>query len=243
MKATLFGRLRGSPATASAPQWVVPLLLVGFTFQAALSWTLPRPWDSKTSPGQAPAATSVMVASLGESKASALGMMLYLQTFDSQAGGSVALRRLDQAAVRSWINRALELDPQASYPLLLASRVYASSARHDDARAMLSLVRERFAEAPNERWPWMAHAVHVARVDLQDDGLARDLAAQLRERATGAQVPSWAKQMEIFLLEALDDREAAQRLLGGLLQSGQVKDPAELEFLAGRMKALMDEAR
>jgi hypothetical protein len=183
------------------------------------------------------------VASLGEAKASALGMMLYLQTFDSQAGGSIALRRLDQEALRSWINRALELDPQASYPLLLASRVYASSARSDDARAMLALVRERFSEAPNERWPWMAHAVHVARIDLKDTGLARELAAQLRTLATGENVPSWAKQLEIFLLEALDEREAARRLLGGLLQSGQVKDSAELAFLAERMKALEAEAR
>jgi hypothetical protein len=51
-------------------------------------------------------------------------------------------------------------------------------------------------------------------------------------------VPLWAKQMEIFILEDMDQLEAAKIMLGGLLQSGQIDDPAEARFLAQRLKEL-----
>ncbi|HCN90147.1 MAG TPA: hypothetical protein DIT28_13380, partial [Oxalobacteraceae bacterium] len=56
--------------------------------------------------------------------------------------------------------------------------------------------------------------------------------------ATGSQVPDWAKQMEIFLLEDMNELERAKILLGGLLHSGQITDPHEIRFLEERLKQL-----
>ena len=52
------------------------------------------------------------------------------------------------------------------------------------------------------------------------------------------EVPLWARQMEIFILEDMDELEAARIMLGGLLASGQIRDPAEARFLAQRLKDL-----
>ena len=51
-------------------------------------------------------------------------------------------------------------------------------------------------------------------------------------------MPLWAKQMEIFILEDMNELEAAKIMLGGLLQSGTVRDPAELRFLKERLDEL-----
>ena len=53
-----------------------------------------------------------------------------------------------------------------------------------------------------------------------------------------ADVPLWARQMEVFILEDMNELEAARIMLGGLLASGAVQDPAEARFLAARLKAL-----
>ena len=44
--------------------------------------------------------------------------------------------------------------------------------------------------------------------------------------------------MEIFILEDMNEFEAARIMLGGLLASGQIRDPAEARFLAQRLKDL-----
>jgi hypothetical protein len=48
----------------------------------------------------------------------------------------------------------------------------------------------------------------------------------------------WARQMRIFILEDMGEREAAAVLLGGLLASGEVSDPAEVRFLTQRLEVL-----
>ena len=103
---------------------------------------------------------------------------------------------------------------------------------------MLDFVYQEFFRDPDRRWPWLAHAAIVAKHRLKDLPLARRYAAAIRLHATGKQVPAWAKQMEIFILEDMNEREAAQALIGGLLESGQVTDPREIRFLTARLEAL-----
>ena len=44
--------------------------------------------------------------------------------------------------------------------------------------------------------------------------------------------------MQIFILEDIGEIESAKILLGGLLDSGEIKDEHELHFLADRLEAL-----
>src|SRR6266700_2186049 len=68
--------------------------------------------------------------------------------------------------------------------------------------------------------------------------LARRYAAAIQRHATADDVPLWAKQMEIFILEDMDELQTARIMIGGYIQSGKVKDPAELRFLEERLKQL-----
>jgi hypothetical protein len=75
----------------------------------------------------------------------------------------------------------------------------------------------------------------VAKHELKDTRLALRLARELRTHATGPNVPYWAKQMELFVLDDMGDEQDAKILLGGLIASGQIKDPNQIRFLMQRL--------
>jgi len=103
---------------------------------------------------------------------------------------------------------------------------------------MLEFVYRQFLLDPDRRWPWLAHATAIAKHRLHDLPLALRYAQAIQRYAVADNVPLWAKQMEIFILEDMNELETARLIIGGYLQSGTIKDPAELRFLDERLKQL-----
>jgi hypothetical protein len=103
---------------------------------------------------------------------------------------------------------------------------------------VLEFIYQEFARDPDRRWPWLAHAALLAKHRLKDLPLARRYAAAIDRMTTSRDVPLWAKQMEIFILEDMDELEAARIMLGGLLERGEIRDPNELRFLRRRLEEL-----
>jgi hypothetical protein len=225
------------------PIWVSVGLAVLLVAQVSAHLGTPLPQAHGTDLRAAPTAATLRAAGLDERIPLAKFMILYLQAFDNQPGISIPFRELDYTRVESWLARALELDPNGQYPLLAASRLYAEVASVPRQRLMLDFVYREFAKDPNRRWPWLAHGVIVAKHRLNDPRLALKFAAALREQASGNQVPGWAKQMEIFLREDVNELESAKALLGGLLASGQVTDPHEWHFLKGKLEELENKSQ
>lgn len=164
--------------------------------------------------------------------------MLYVQAFDLGAGNALPYRRLDYARLRAWLRAILETDVRTSYPLFAAARVYAEIDDPSRSRLMLDFVHQAFLEDPNRRWPWLAHAALLAKHRLRDLTLARRYAADLERLTTDPGIPLWAKQMEIFIAEEMNELEQARIMLGGLLESGKLQDPAERRFLKQRLEEL-----
>jgi hypothetical protein len=213
--------------------------LVGaFVLQLAFAAVQPPPRASAEALPALPSAAVLRIASLGDPIALAQMLTLYLQAFDNQPGVSIPFLQLDYARVEAWLERILELDPAGQYPLLLAAQVYAQVPDESKQRQMLELIYRHFLADPGRRWPWLAHAVIMARHRLEDQALALRYAQALRTHATASAVPGWARQMEIFLREDMGEYEAAKVLLGGLLDGGTVTDPHELAFLVERLKRL-----
>ena len=180
----------------------------------------------------------LQLASLGDPVALAKVLMLYLQAFDYRSDNSIPNRELDYGRLEGWLGRVLELDPQGQYPMLAASRLYAEVPVEAKQRQMLEFVYREFFADPNRRWPWLAQAALIAKHRLHDLALARRYAAAIQRYTTADDVPPWAKQMEIFILEDMNELDTARVMIGGIIQSGKVKDPAELKFLDKRLKEL-----
>jgi hypothetical protein len=185
-----------------------------------------------------PSAHALRLASFGEPNALARLLMLYLQAFDYSGTNASSYGQLDYGRLTAWLQAILALDPRSEYPLFAASRVYAESQDPARSRLALDFVYRQFFADPDRRWPWLAHAAILAKHRLHDLALARRYAAAIDSHTRSADVPLWAKQMEIFILEDMDELEAARILIGGLLESGAIRDPAEARFLRLRLEEL-----
>jgi hypothetical protein len=210
------------------PRWVLALLALSLATQIA--WEARRGTGAAAAPElpPAPGVQALWLASFGEPEALARLAMVHLQSY----------RTPDYGRLVGWLEAILELDPRSQYPLFSAARVYAETTDPARSRMALQFVYGQFLRDPNRRWPSLAHAALLAKHRLKDLPLARRYAQALRQYATGSDVPPWVNQMEIFILEDLNELEAARVLIGSLIQSGTLQDPAELRFLKQRLEEL-----
>lgn len=223
---------------AQVPRLIVALLAAGLAAQVgwkAASPPLPARAEDLPAP---PGIAALRLASVGDPIALAKVLMLYIQAFDFQSGSRVPYRELDYGRLEAWLERILELDPQSQYPLLAASRLYAEVPVESKQRSMLEFIYKEFLLDPNRRWPWLAHAAIIAKHRLKDLPLARRYAAAVQRHVTANNVPLWARQMEIFILEDMNELEAARIMIGGYLESGKISDSAELRFLDQHLRGL-----
>jgi hypothetical protein len=217
------------------PGWILGLLAAALAVQIAWQASRPPPRQAAESLPPAPRAEALRLAAFGEGPAAARLLMLYLQGFDPRA--------LDYGRLVGWLRAALALDPPGAYPLFAAARVFAETPDPANSRMALEFIYEEFGRDPNRRWPWLAHAALLAKHRLKDLPLARRYAAAIDRQTTSRDVPLWAKQMEVFILEDMNELEAARIVLGGLLERGDIRDPNELRFLRQRLRELEERVK
>ena len=220
------------------PWIVIGVLAVGLAVQIALKNSLPPPWAAAADLAPAPSLANMRLAAFGDPIPLAKVVMLRLQAFDYQAGSQTPYQALDYEKLVQWLQLILSLDPNGQYPLLAASRVYADVPDQAKQRLMLDFVYRQFLADPDRRWPWLAHAAAIAKHRLKDLPLARRYAAAIQQHAKGPNVPLWAKQMEIFIAEDMNELETARIMIGGFLASGTITDPAEIRFLDQRLREI-----
>jgi len=220
---------------------IVILMLIA-TLALQLFWhSLQEPVVAKAEDLPHPmSARAYVMSSFGEPVAAAKVLNLWLQAFDNQPGVSIPLQSLDYAVVTEWLDTILELDPAGHYPMLVAARVYGSVSNREKQRQMMDYIFYKFNENPDKHWRWLAHAVITAKHELKDMQLALKYAHALAEKAKGANVPYWARDMKIIVLEDMGEVEAAKILVGGLIASGEITDPYELNFLQEKIRVLED---
>ncbi|CAN5443723.1 hypothetical protein BH11PSE11_BH11PSE11_30700 [soil metagenome] len=228
---------------SSVPKAALLLLALAFAVQLGWHYSRPPPIAKAENLPAVPSRLALNVSAFGDPVALAKMLMLYVQAFDSQPGFRLPYHKLDYQRLEAWLTRILELDPRGQYPLFAASRLYGEVREPVKQRAMFDFVYRQFLLDPDRRWPWLAHAAFVAKHGLKDLPLAHKYAQAIGQHATGAGVPSWAKQMDIFILEDMNELDSAKILLGGLLQSGQISDPHEVRFLKQRLQELEQKSR
>lgn len=223
---------------ADVPRSVKVLLVMALFLQ--LFWhSLQEPVVAKAEDLAAPlSARTYVMSSFGEPIAASKFLNLWLQAFDNQPGASISFHQLNYPRLTQWLDTILELDPRGHYPMLVAARVYGSVKDPEKQRIMMDYIFYKFNEDPNKYWRWLAHVVITAKHELKDYDLALKYANALAEKATGKNVPYWAKDMKIIVLEDMGQVEAAKILVGALIDSKEITDPYELNFLRHKIAVL-----
>ncbi len=223
---------------SAVPGWILCLLAAAVAAQIGWQFASRGEAPSAADLPVAPSAQALRLASLGETAALARLAMVWLQSFDSRGDNAIPYRRLDYGRLIDWLAAIQATDPRSGYPLFAAARVYAENADAHKARRMLEFIELEFSRDPNRRWVALAHAALLAKHRLNDLPLARRYAAVIQRQTTDPTVPDWARQMEIFILEDMNELEAARIMLGGLLATGRIRDPDERRFLQGRLEQM-----
>ncbi len=223
---------------SDVPLSIKIFLLISLVLQ--LFWhSVQEPVVAKAEDLPPPLSTRAYVmSSLGEPIAVSKFLNLWLQAFDNQPGASISFHQLNYPRITEWLDTILALDPRGHYPMLVAARVYGSIKNPEKQRIMTEYIFHKFNENPNKYWRWLAHAIITAKHEIKDNVLALKYADALAEKASGKNVPYWAKDMKIIVLEDMGEVEAAKILVGALIDSGEITDPYELNFLTQKIAAL-----
>lgn len=221
----------------TVPKTVVILLVLSLFLQIAWHAHLPSPHVQIEKLTEPPQIELLRVFSFGDSVVSAKLLMLWLQAFDSQQGQFLSYKQLNYSLLQQWLERILQIDPHSQYPLLAASHLYSMVPDTDKQRLMLDFVYQQFFIDPPKRWRWLAHAAVLAKHRLEDLPLALKYAKALTTHAT-PEMPRWAQEMQIFILEDMGELERARLVIGGMLASGELTDANEIQFLNEKLLAL-----
>ena len=229
--------MRERPVSA-VPRVVLATLTAALAGQVAIRASHPAGALHAEDLASPPAPQVLRLVSFGEPITLAKLLMLHLQAADYRAGDPVPYRDLDYARVEAWLERILELDPAGQYPLLAASRIYAEVPDPAKSRRMIEFVRRQFLADPDRRWPWLAHATIIAKHRLHDLPLALDLAETLERNVDPQAAPAWARHMRAFILEDMNELEAARAVIGGYIDSGRLQDPRERRLLERHLQEI-----
>jgi hypothetical protein len=219
------------------PKYLLPLLIVALALQ--LIWHASQSRNVAQYdplPPPPPAALFSMMA-LGDNMLASRVLDIWLQGHDTQPGISIPFNQLDYQRVTQWLALSLQLDPRDGYPLLSAAHIYAPVNDEKRTRIMLDFIEQKFTEQPSYRWRALADAAIAAKHRLKDLPLALRYANTLAAHA-GDDVPYWARDIRLIVLEEMGEKASLRLLIGGLLQNGNITDPYELKFLQQRLDSL-----
>jgi len=162
-------------------------------------------------------------------------LAIRLQLHDNQVGRHFNYKLIDYRLLIDWLDRISEVGSGTEYPMLLASRVYATTGDHEQLRQILGFIERRFEDDPQLHWRRLTEASLTAKYKLGDLDLALQLARKLTRLPASVVMPHWARDFEFLLLAELNELESAITVIQALLQTEAVNDPDERRFLQGKL--------
>ncbi len=162
-------------------------------------------------------------------------LLLKVQLHDNQRGRHENYQNLDYNILSDWLLTLYQLNTTSGYPAFLASRVYSQAVDKQKIRMMIDVIDKMFDQNPVLNWRRMTEATLLAKHQLKDLKLAFQLAEKVSALPASIDLPYWARDMKLILLDELNQLESAQLLISSMLQSGAVTDRDEIRFLQSRL--------
>lgn len=193
----------------------------------------------------APSALSATASALGDSQLSYRMFGVMLQNMGDHGGRVVSLKDYNFEALGTWFHLMQALDSRSDFaPLLAAFYFGGADAAPDQFRSIVDYLEIVGDSVEGERWRWLAQGVYIARFKMKDYDRALVLARKLAALPK-ADLPIWAKNLEIMVLEGRGDKEAAYTLIMEILKSkADSLSPYEVNFMVYFLcQRILDEAQ
>jgi hypothetical protein len=158
-------------------------------------------------------------------------MAMFVQNFGSTGGRDQHFSLYDYGRLSGWMRAGVALDPKSNLMPALAAYYYGAVNHHDNFRAIVDFLAEVGQQPQPHKWRWLAHAVYLARYQMNDLAYALELAEKLAALPRD-DLPFWARQMPAFVMSAQGDKAAAYALMMGVLATeAQNLNPTEVRFI------------
>lgn len=168
---------------------------------------------------------------LGDAQLSYRSMGLMIQNMGDSGGRTVSLQDYNYHELVKWFFLADTLDPVSNYVPYLAAFYFGGVQEPEKFRPVLDYLEQVGSRSEGEKWRFLAHAVYLARFELEDQDTALSLATKLA-RVNNPKMPGWARQMPAFIMNTQGKKEAAYALLLEMLKTDPEKlAPNEANFL------------
>src|SRR5690606_23680957 len=127
-------------------------------------------------------------------------------------GRTTSLNDYNYEELAKWFFLADTLDPVSNYVPYLAAFYFGGVQEPEKFRPVLDYLVHVGNRAEGEKWRFLAHAVYLARFELEDNDTALELANKLA-RVNNPNMPGWTRQMPAFIMNTQGKKEAAYALL------------------------------
>lgn len=173
--------------------------------------------------------------SLDDPQLSYRTMGLSLQNLGDTGGQSRSLKDYDYQLLVDWFFLMDELDTHSQYIPFLAAFYFGSVQDSERLRTLIPYLRSVGMRPAKEQWRWLAHAVYLARFQMNDLHLALDLSHQLAGLNYPG-MPLWTKQMPAFIYNAKGDQKEALAIMFQIMESSaETMHPNEFNFMRSYM--------
>lgn len=155
-----------------------------------------------------PTETQAKIYGLGDEQLYFRYLALKIQNSGDSFGRFTALRDYDYEALSRWFSLLDQLDDKSNFVPAVASYYYSNTQNAEDNIYIVDYLESTYERNPQKKWWWLYQAIYIAENKLEDRPRALRMAYKLMNEE-GIKIPRWARQMPVFILERMGEKERA----------------------------------
>lgn len=167
---------------------------------------------------------------LGDTQLAYRAIGLIIQNMGDSGGRTTSLKDYDYHELAKWFFLADGLDPVSNHAPYLAAFYFGGVQEADQFRPLIDYLVLVGTRPVGDKWRFLAHAIYLARFEMQDQDTALMLSEKLA-KVNNPKMPGWTRQMRAFVMNAQGKKDAAYALLLEMLKDERGLAPNEANFL------------
>lgn len=153
---------------------------------------------------------------------------LMIQNLGDTGGRVTPLDEYDYEALTRWFFVQDHLDPYSDYTPYLAAYYFGGVQKPSKLMPMIGYLENVGLRPFKEKWRWLTQAIFLARFRMKDMDRALEMAHKLAA-IDYTDMPGWAKQMPVFIMNVQGEKKAAYAIMLEILRtSKETLHPSEV---------------
>ncbi len=199
-----------------------------------LFWSVTKELYTKW-PGVPPVPSKIgaMSMTLGDKEFSYRTLALMLQNFGEMGRDTTPLKDYNYDKLHDWFFLLHDLDPISDHVPMLAAHYFGGTVVPYQSSKVVNYLSVAGKVQGPEKWRWLAQAAYLAQHRMHNLDEALKYAYQLQRLSRNYEIdmPQWARQMPVFVLNNRGEKAASRALMENLLVTEKNMHPTEVNYM------------